>query len=154
MGERVYVEGLEPRPIGPDVWVRQTGRELSIEILDRESGMRVVTVIELVSPSNRALHASRSTIYCRSLVLPLGRNLEFLKDFFHFVSDDLVMFIQRITILGGMTVPARYCACQERFKDLLPKHDDRHDGPQPICRSQIAVGTLDLFLTNFPRSRR
>ncbi len=53
MGERVYVEGLEPRPIGPDVWVRQTGRELYIEILDRESGMRVVTVIELVSPSNK-----------------------------------------------------------------------------------------------------
>ncbi len=80
VGERVYVEGPEQRPIGPDVWVRETRRQGSglavadvavldepvlvdvpdveirepyIEILDRESGMQVVTVIELVSPTNK-----------------------------------------------------------------------------------------------------
>ena len=79
VGERVYVEGYPPSPpIVPDVWVRRTrddeGGQLAvlecdapefveaadlemtepfIEILDRESDMRVVTVIELVSPSNK-----------------------------------------------------------------------------------------------------
>ena len=79
-GERVYVEGPVDRPIQPDVWLRRAGQEGGglavadatvtdepalidvpgtevhepyIEILDRESGMRVVTVIELVSPSNK-----------------------------------------------------------------------------------------------------
>ena len=85
-GERVYVEGPEPRPITPDVWLRQSVRgngglasagvalideptvvdvpdieihEPYIEILDRQSGMRVVTVIELVSPSNKYAGAGR-----------------------------------------------------------------------------------------------
>jgi hypothetical protein len=79
-GERVYVEGPVERPIVPDAWVRRTQpedggvavldtavvdeptvievpdmeiHEPYIEILDRESRMRVVTVIELVSPTNK-----------------------------------------------------------------------------------------------------
>jgi len=79
-GERVYVEGPVDRPILPDVSLGRTRREGGglavadatamdepalvdvpdveirepyIEILDRESGMRVVTVLELVSPSNK-----------------------------------------------------------------------------------------------------
>ena len=80
VGDRVYVAGPESRPITPDVWLRRTTPHVSggitaatpsaldepavvevpdleihepyIEILDRESGMRVVTV-ELVSPSNK-----------------------------------------------------------------------------------------------------
>ena len=85
-GERVYVEGPEPRPILPDVWIRgipRNGRGTSvsaagvldeptvvvvpemevrepyIEILDRESGMRVVAIIELLSPSNKYAGAGR-----------------------------------------------------------------------------------------------
>jgi hypothetical protein len=27
VGERVYVEGAEQRPIGPDVWLREAGRQ-------------------------------------------------------------------------------------------------------------------------------
>ena len=79
------------RPIIPDVWVRQTiGRSVQnggvavaelpevdepivleaqdleirqpfIEILDRESNMRVVTIIELVSPSNKYAGAGRDS---------------------------------------------------------------------------------------------
>jgi hypothetical protein len=79
VGDRVYVEsGGGDRPIIPDVWVRFTNREVPeqlagagpdsavvvdvpdlevtqpfIEILDRESNLGVVTVIELVSPTNK-----------------------------------------------------------------------------------------------------
>lgn len=77
--ERVYVEGPTERAIIPDVWLRQHSRsagnaatalaepdssvtvtvsaleihERYVEILDRESGQKVVTVIEVLSPSNK-----------------------------------------------------------------------------------------------------
>ncbi len=76
--ERVYLEGPE-RDVIPDIWVRQNRpgapmvatalveadapllvqipeleiHEAYLNILDRQSGMRVVTVIEALSPSNK-----------------------------------------------------------------------------------------------------
>jgi len=96
VGGRVYVEGPEERPILPDIWLREgrghakSGtalaeapavdepavvdvpdlevREPYIEILDRESGMRIVTVIEVVSPSNKYAGPGRES--CKPSVTP------------------------------------------------------------------------------------
>jgi hypothetical protein len=79
--ERVYIQGPSEHGIGPDVWIRrqqpvaQTGEasvglieaeapvdlefldpemhESFVNILDRRDGERVVTVIEILSPSNK-----------------------------------------------------------------------------------------------------
>ncbi len=83
VGERVYVESLRgpvsEHAVIPDAWIRQTSssdrdggvaiaeldepvvlevpdleiRQPYLEIIDRESNLRVVTVIELISPSNK-----------------------------------------------------------------------------------------------------
>ncbi len=83
---RVYVEGPEHREIAPDIWVRRNPRqnagqptavleatpeevrmpameihETCISILDRTSGQRVVTAIEVVSPTNKYPGAGRSS---------------------------------------------------------------------------------------------
>lgn len=84
--ERVYVEGHE-REVIPDVWVKRLVqsdatsamavaepdipvkvtvtplevRESYLEILDRQSGNRVVTVIEVLSPSNKVRGPGRSS---------------------------------------------------------------------------------------------
>jgi len=53
--QRVFVEGPSRETIVEPVEVQ----EAYIEILDRYAGMQVVTVIELVSPSNKARQAGR-----------------------------------------------------------------------------------------------
>jgi hypothetical protein len=84
--ERVYIEGPD-RQVVPDVWVTQLQRssgsvsvatapgdgpevivvpeleihESYIEILDRDSQQKVVTVIEVVSPTNKALGSGRDS---------------------------------------------------------------------------------------------
>jgi len=110
-GERVYVEGLDPRPILPDVWLRRTRpeggglavadaavvdepvvvevpdmeiHEPYIEILDRESGMRVVTVIELVSPSNKYAGPGRDAY--------LAKQQEIVHSDVHLVEIDLLRY--------------------------------------------------------------
>ncbi len=82
--DRVVVKGAEPRQLLPDVWIktnRETGnmgaavleaeaplelivpetevRQRFIEILDREAGQRVVTVIEVISPWNKYFGSTR-----------------------------------------------------------------------------------------------
>jgi hypothetical protein len=112
-GERVYVEGPTERPILPDVWVRPTGRdeggvavaeadiavvdepllvevpdleirEPYIEILDHESGLRVVTAIELVSPSNKYAGPGRESY--------VAKQQEILHSGVHLVEIDLLRY--------------------------------------------------------------
>ena len=109
-GERVYVEGPYERPIGPDVWMRRSGKENGaaaavemavdepvmveapdeeihepyIEILDRNSGMRVVTVIELVSPSNKYAGPGREAY--------LAKQSEVRRSDVHLVEIDLLRY--------------------------------------------------------------
>ncbi len=105
--ERVYVEGPD-REIIPDVWVRpldvfrNTGTSVVTEedspvrvqipelevhepyltILDRQSGRRVVTVIEVVSPANKYAGPGR-TLY-------LAKQKEVIKSSAHLVEIDLL----------------------------------------------------------------
>lgn len=105
--ERVYVEGLGHEMI-PDVWLRRT-REAShesalaiavadepakvmledleihetyVEILDRHSGLRVVTVIEVVSPTNKYEGGGRDSY--------LEKQREVLASQAHLVEIDLL----------------------------------------------------------------
>jgi len=107
--ERVYVEGPQERPIVPDVWIRGRNDEVNggiavaepdmdepvlvkapeleirepyIEILDRDSGMRVVTVIELVSPFNKYAGPGREAY--------LAKQQEILHSPTHLVEIDLL----------------------------------------------------------------
>jgi hypothetical protein len=127
VGERVYVEGLESRPIGPDVWIRQSSRkngdlaraevavldepalievpdievrELYIEILDRESGMRVVTVIELVSPSNKYAGPGRDKY--------VAKQQEVLQSDSHLVEIDLLRFGPHVLAVPEARVAGRF----------------------------------------------
>ena len=105
--ERVFLEGPEQQRI-PDVWVqkvRDSGppvavaeratsnplivelddlevREAYIEILDRYHGMKVVTVLEVVSPSNKAQGAGRKSY--------LAKRRETLASKCHLVEIDLL----------------------------------------------------------------
>jgi hypothetical protein len=127
VGERVYVEGPESRPITPDVWVRHTGhengglvsagvalmdepvlvevpdleiREPYIEILDRDSGLRVVTVIELVSPSNKYAGPGRDRY--------VGKQQEVLHSDAHLVEIDLLRFGPHVLAVPEARVAGRF----------------------------------------------
>jgi hypothetical protein len=127
VGERVYVEGPEERPIGPDVWVRETRREGGglavadvavmdepvhvevpglelhepyIEIMDRESGMQVVTVIELVSPTNKYSGPGRD--------LYVAKQQEVLSSATHLVEIDLLRFGPHVLAVSEARVAGRF----------------------------------------------
>jgi len=105
--ERVYVEGPD-RDIIPDVWLRQLSRQAPVAataiadedapllvevepleihepyvtILDRRSGKRVVTVIEVVSPTNKYAGPGRQSY--------IAKQQEVLKSDTHLVEIDLL----------------------------------------------------------------
>lgn len=106
--ERVFVEGPTDRSIVPDVWLRRerlgpnqsaaavldadtavTVQALSldihetyIEILDQQSGQRVVTVLEVVSPTNKYVGPGRTSY--------LAKQREVLASNSHLVEIDLL----------------------------------------------------------------
>jgi len=137
VGERVYVEGPEPRPIGPDVWVREARprrgqaavadvavldepvldepvldepvlvevpdvevREPYLEILDRESGMQVVTVIELVSPTNKYAGPGRDAY--------LAKQREIRANSTHLVEIDLLRYGPHVLAVSEARVAGRF----------------------------------------------
>jgi Protein of unknown function (DUF4058) len=127
VGDRVYVEGPQPRPILPDVWVRETAprqrggtaataavldepvvvevpdleiHEPYIEILDRASGMRIVTVIELVSPSNKYAGPGRDSY--------VAKQQEVLRSEVHLVEIDLLRYGPHILAVAESLVRARF----------------------------------------------
>jgi hypothetical protein len=127
VGDRVYVEGPQPRPILPDVWVRETAprqrggaaataaaldepvvidvpeleiHEPYIEILDRESGMRVVTVIELVSPSNKYAGPGRDSY--------VAKQQEVVRSAVHLVEIDLLRYGPHVVAVAESLVRARF----------------------------------------------
>jgi hypothetical protein len=172
VGERVYVEGLEPRPIGPDVWIRQSSRkngdlaraevavldepalievpdievrELYIEILDRESGMRVVTVIELVSPSNKYAGPGRDKY--------VAKQQEVLQSDAHLVEIDLLRFGPHVLAVPEARVAGRFMydylvsvnrasARRNRF-EVYPRTVRQ---PLPWIRVPLAGGDSDVQL--------
>jgi hypothetical protein len=126
-GDRVYLEGPPLRPIIPDVWVRDASpkyrggpamtaavvdepvvvelpdlevHEPYIEILDRESGMRVVTVIELVSPSNKYAGPGRDSY--------VAKQQEVRHSAAHLVEIDLLRYGPHVLAVPESLVRARF----------------------------------------------
>lgn len=127
VGDRVYVEGPESRPITPDVWLRHSGRENGgrgsagvavmdepvlvevpdleihepyIEIMDGESGMQVVTVIELVSPSNKYAGPGRERY--------VTKQEEVLHSDVHLVEIDLLRYGPHVLAVPESRVAGRF----------------------------------------------
>lgn len=127
VGERVYVEGPQQRPIGPDVRVRRTRqdgpnlaaagalvadepvtvevpdlelREPYLEILDREAGMRVITVIEVVSPTNKYAGAGREAY--------LAKQQEVRHSQSHLVEIDLLRYGPHVLAVPEAYVRGRF----------------------------------------------
>jgi len=125
--ERVYVEGPEPRSIHPDVWLRRSVHENGgpasagvavmdeptvvevpdveihepyVEILDRQSGMRVVTVIELVSPSNKYAGQGRERY--------VTKQEEVLHSDAHLVEIDLLRYGPHVLAVPESCVAGRF----------------------------------------------
>jgi hypothetical protein len=128
VGERVYVESPldRPRAILPDVWLRETPRggklahagvavldeplvveapdveihEPYVEILDHESGMQVVTVIELVSPSNKYAGPGREAYQ--------AKQREVLQSLTHLVEIDLLRYGPHVLAVPEALVRGRF----------------------------------------------
>ncbi len=127
VGELVYVEGPAERPIYPDVWIRRAPRgesgpstaavavldepvvvevpdaevhEPYIEILDRQSGMRVVTVIEMVSPSNKYVGPGRDAY--------LAKQREVRYSQAHLVEIDLLRYGPHVLAVSEAQVRGRF----------------------------------------------
>ena len=113
ISERVYVQGPSERDIGPDVWIKRerpvTGgrgessvaeveadtavvveapdeemHEWSVDILDRRADERVVTAIELVSPTNKYAGTGRDSY--------LGKQRDLRRSQTHLVEIDLLRY--------------------------------------------------------------
>lgn len=148
VGERVYVEGPETRPIGPDVWLypaRHGGsglalsdvavldepvlveapaleiREPYIEILDRQSGMQVVTVIELVSPTNKYAGSGREAY--------LAKQREIRASTTHLVEIDLLRYGPHVLAVPQSRVANRF----------------RYDYLVSINRAQGSRSTFEVY---------
>jgi len=137
--ERVYVEGPD-RQIVPDVWVRK-GRqperggatavadideavmvqlpgleihESYIEILDRHSGQKVVTVIEVVSPANKYAGPGRESY--------LAKQREVRGSTVHLVEIDLLRTGQHVVSVPEWAArgkgPYDYLICTNRAQGL------------------------------------
>ncbi len=142
--ERVFIEGPD-REIIPDVWLRQTrpvqedqavaladeegpivvrvpGLEIHesfLTILDRHSGQRVVTVIEVVSPTNKFPGEGRKSY--------LAKQTEIRKSDTHLVEIDLlrtghhVLAVAEWAARGKM--PYDYLACVNRAQARREEFD-------------------------------
>ena len=123
-------KGGNARPIIPDVWVRQTIgrsdqsggvavaelpevdepivleaqdleiRQPFIEILDREANMRVVTIIELISPSNKYAGAGRDSY--------VTKQREVLCSDTHLVEIDLLRRGPHVVAIAEFSTAGRY----------------------------------------------
>jgi hypothetical protein len=103
-GERVYIEGPVERPMVDEPTVVEVPdleiREPYIEILDRESGMRVVTVIELVSPTNKYAGSGRDAYTAKQREVRYSTT--------HLVEIDLLRFGPHVLAVSEAQVRGRF----------------------------------------------
>ncbi len=173
--ERVFVEGPEPREILSDVWLTRresvvgtaTGtaavatleaaepevvklpetelHENYIEILDRQSGLNVVTVIEVVSPTNKFAGPGRD--------LYLAEQREVRHSRTHLVEIDLLRTGNHVLVVPERVVRARkpydYLVCVNRAKGLRDEYEfykRRVRERLPVIRIPLADGDPDVPL--------
>lgn len=177
--ERVFIEGDDQQRI-PDIWVQkiqegpgQTAaaiaasdtplvvelkplriRERYIEILDRYQDLKVVTVIELISPSNKRTGPGRQ--------LYLEKRRETLAGKCHLVEIDLLRTGRHIVRIPKASVRARaaydYLVCVSRYpgrrrfevypcrlRDRLPRIGVPLVAPDPDVRLDIQAALEQVY---------
>jgi hypothetical protein len=168
--ERVFVEGPD-RQIIPDVWLkrRQTeggGQAVAVAdadvpvvvrvpalevhepylaILDRQSGQRVVTVIEVVSPTNKFPGPGRESY--------LGKQGEVRGSETHLVEIDLLRTGQHVLAVPEWAARGEgayhYLVCVNRAgppRDLFDLYPRRLPERLPRIRVPLAAGDPDVVL--------
>ncbi len=169
--ERVFVEGPE-RAVIPDVWVKRTRpaeaggiavatleadepvvvhieslevHESYVEILDRRSGQRVVTVIELVSPTNKATGPGLDSY--------LTKQREVLASQAHLVEIDLLRGGEHVLSVPHWAAqhkgPYDYLVCVNRARGLRDDFDlypRRLEDRLPRIRIPLADDDPDVAL--------
>lgn len=170
--DRVFVEGPD-REIVPDVWLRQTGQparaaatavavadadepvvvqvpdleihESYIEILDRHSGQNVVTVIEVVSPTNKSTGPGRDSYR--------QKQREVLGSTAHLVEIDLLRTGQHVLAVPERAArnhgPYDYLVCVNRAqppRDLYDLYPRRLKDRLPRIRIPLADDDPDVPL--------
>jgi hypothetical protein len=158
--QRVFVEGPD-RDIHPDVWLRQSRarlgeqavavaeadtpcvvevpdleiREAYINILDRQSGQRVVTVIEVVSPTNKYAGPGRDSY--------TAKQKEVRRSNTHLVEIDLLRLGPHVLAVPEWVARGRYTylVCHLRARTSWPLCESQaFTSPKPcfFCSSQPA----------------
>ncbi len=168
--ERVFIEGPD-REVIPDVWLKQAERpgggrqaaiadadepvvvqvselevhESYIEILDLHSGQRVVTVIEVVSPSNKFPGPGRD--------LYLAKQREVRASTAHLVEIDLLRAGQHVLAVPERVARGRrsydYLVCVNRargLRDLFDLYPRRLRERLPRIRIPLADEDPDIPL--------
>ncbi|MFW6170331.1 MAG: DUF4058 family protein [Planctomycetota bacterium] len=170
-GERVYVEGPVDHPIVPDIWLRRIlseGRRVTvpdaatvdepvlvdvpqieihepyIEILDRESGMRVVTVIEIVSPTNKYAGPGRDAY--------VTKQQEVRQSTTHLVEIDLLRYGPHVLAVSETQVRGRfaydYLASVNRAGEPRSRFEVYpHTVRQPLPRIRVPLAGDDPDVT-------
>ncbi|MFN0050735.1 MAG: DUF4058 family protein [Planctomycetales bacterium] len=141
---RAASTALLDEPIVVEVPVEES-RERYIEILDRQSDLRIVTVIEIVSPSNKHSGAARKSY--------LQKQSEILSSDSHLVEIDLLRTGQHV-----LAVP-EWRARQEGVYDYLVSVNRAHESrtfyelylrsvrePLPSVRIALSEGDPDVLL--------
>ena len=172
--ERVFVEGPQHREILPDVWImrrphdaRPPGptaastvetveveevqvpelevRENFIEILDRQSGMRVVTVIEVLSPTHKFPGPGQASY--------LAKQREVRQSQAHLVEIDLLRAGQSVVVVPEWLVRGRrpydYLVCTNRaggLRDICQYYAWRLPTPMPTIQIPLAEGDPSVGL--------
>ncbi len=168
--DRVFIEGAE-QPCAPDVWIQKARpeaqttkpavgtmiatplvvevqemevREHYIEILDRYHNFGVVTVIELVSPSNKAAGPGRDSY--------LAKQREIRGSECHLVEIDLLRRGRHVMSVPGTLVarakPFEYLVCVNRSpaRNRFELYSCRLRDPLPTIGIPLAEGDHDVPL--------
>jgi hypothetical protein len=168
--DRVFIEGAEQQR-APDVWIQMARpearptepasgtmistplvvevqelevREHYIEILDRYHDLGIVTVIELVSPSNKAAGPGRESY--------LAKQREIRGSGSHLVEIDLLRRGRHVMSVPGALLarakPFEYLACANRSQSRkrFELYPSRLRDPLPTIRIPLAEGDPDVPL--------
>jgi hypothetical protein len=168
--ERVFVEGPD-REIIPDIWLRQTQpfwgerpvalangdgpvvvnvpgleiHETYIAIIDRHSGQKIVTVIEVVSPTNKYPGEGRKSY--------LTKQQEVRKSEAHLVEIDLLRTGHHVLAVAEWAARGQgaydYLVCVNRAQGLREEFDlypRRLRERLPKIRVPLAEGDPDVIL--------
>lgn len=143
---RVFVEGPNTdHPIIPDAWVRLEIEETYLTIRDRQSQQQIVTVIEVVSPTNKYAGPGR--------VSYIAKQIEVRKSTVHLIELDLLRTGPHVVAVPEWAArqhgPYDYLVCVNLaggLRDRFQLYPRRVQERLPRIRLPLATPDPDLVL--------